>query len=177
MDFLQVMHTYFRGEKLESALFVLPFGLALWALALATWRSEQGGFMWGVVVPALLLGLVYVGAGAAITARTAGQVSALEAGYAQDLVAMLSEEVPRMQKVVQNFQVAFVAFGGIGVVGLVLRFAVRADWAIGLGGVLILISGAGLLIDTFAERRSRPYMQALEALAAEHGVQIQAEAS
>ncbi|MFK8001331.1 MAG: hypothetical protein AB8H86_17180 [Polyangiales bacterium] len=173
MDFVEIMNTYFRGEKIESAFFVVPVGLLLWAMAFGAWRTEQGGFMWGVFVPSVLMGLVYVGAGIAVAARTGDQVAALEAGFGSDAAAMLSEEVPRMQQVVQNFHVALVIFGVIGVSGLVFRFAVPTDWAIGLGAVLVLVSGVGLLVDGFAERRSRPYMAALEALALEHGVASQ----
>jgi hypothetical protein len=35
MDFLEIMQTYFRGEKLEAALFFAPAGLALAALGIA----------------------------------------------------------------------------------------------------------------------------------------------
>ncbi|GMU59433.1 MAG: hypothetical protein AMXMBFR34_11960 [Myxococcaceae bacterium] len=55
-------------------------------------------------------------------------------------------------------------------VGLLLRFAVHADWARGLGPALVLAGAMGLVIDGFAERRAEPYTEALEVLAKENGV-------
>jgi hypothetical protein len=51
----------------------------------------------------------------------------------------------------------------------------KADWAHGVGPAIILIGAMGFLIDGFAERRARPYTEALEALAAEHDVEGPAE--
>ena len=88
MDFLTVMHTYFRGEKMEAALFIAPAGLLLIALAVGAWRSETAGFMWGAVIPATIFGLMLTGTGIGIAGRTAGQVAALEAGFTADVVTM-----------------------------------------------------------------------------------------
>jgi len=172
MDFLTVMQTYFRGEKIEAALFIAPAGLLLIALAIGAWRSETGGFMWGAVIPALIFGLMLTGTGIGIAGRTAGQVAALEAGFTADVVAMLQTEVPRMQKVMLNFATTQIAFGVIALVGLVLSFGLRSDWAVSSGAVLVAVGGAVLLIDFFAERRAHPYVAALEALAVENGVTV-----
>jgi BCD family chlorophyll transporter-like MFS transporter len=48
-----------------------------------------------------------------------------------------------------------------GVGGLVLRFALSADFAHGLGIALVFFAGVGLLVDGFAERRTHPYGAAL----------------
>lgn len=55
-------------------------------------------------------------------------------------------------------------------------FAIGAGAAVGFrtAGQVAEIE-AGFLIDSFAERRARPYTQALEVLAAEHGLELQAE--
>ena len=81
MPFLDVMHAYFRGERIEALYFIVPIGLLMVAFA-------------------------------AVGLRTAGQVAEIEAGF---------------------------------------------------------------LIDGFAERRARPYTQALKVLAAEQDVELQAE--
>ena len=60
-------------------------------------------------------------------------------------------------------------------IGLGLRFGLKADWAHGVGPAIILIGAMGFLIDGFAERRARPYTQALELLAAEQDVELQAD--
>lgn len=78
MAFLDIMQTYFRGEKLEALLFIIPVGLFLVMLGIAAIKAEKGSFAWGVAVPAILFGLVLIGTGVGIGMRTSGQVAALE---------------------------------------------------------------------------------------------------
>ena len=54
MSFLEIMNTYFRGEKIEALFFILPIGLALIAFGAVALKAEHGGFAWGVAVPAIL---------------------------------------------------------------------------------------------------------------------------
>ncbi|MGB5704762.1 MAG: hypothetical protein WBM48_18215 [Polyangiales bacterium] len=168
MPFVDAMHTYFRGERVEALYFIVPLGVAFVAFAAVTLRAERGGFAWGLAVPLALFGLIAIGTGASIGIRTPGQVSEIEAGYRADPSAMLANELPRMQKVNANWSLYIGTWVSLLVVGLVLRFGLKADWAHGLGPALMLIGAMGFLIDGFAERRARPYTQALDALAAEH---------
>jgi hypothetical protein len=56
MPFLDVMHAYFRGERIESLHFIVPIGIAMVAFAAVTLRAERGGFAWGLAVPLVLFG-------------------------------------------------------------------------------------------------------------------------
>jgi hypothetical protein len=175
MPFLNVMHDYFRGERIESLYFIVPIGIAMVAFAAVTLRAERGGFAWGLAVPLVLFGVFAIGIGAAVGLRTTGQVAELEAGFQSDRGAMVAEELPRMQKVNDNWPLYIGMWTTLVLVGLGLRFGLQADWAHGVGPAIILIGAMGFLIDGFAERRARPYTEALEALAAQHDVEIQAE--
>jgi len=88
---------------------------------------------------------------------------------------MVAEELPRMQKVNDNWPMYIGTWTTLVLVGLGLRFGLKADWAHGVGPAIILIAALGFLIDGFAERRARPYTEALEALAAEHVVEVPVE--
>ncbi len=160
-----MVQTYFRGERLESALFVVPGGLLLIGLGIAAIRSETPAFAWSVAVPCFLFGLLFLGVGVGISLRTPGQVAALLQGLETDAANTLAAEIARMDKVLANFHLVLPTFGGIAFGGLVLRFAVSTDWAQGLGSILVLLGGIGLLTDGFASRRAVPY---IDALAAEH---------
>ena len=173
MEFLEIMHTYFRGEKLEAALFIAPAGLALAALGIAALRAETGAFAWTVAIPCFVFALVLVVVGTVVATRTAGQVAALQTAYETDVAAMVRDELPRMQIVMRNFGWTLVAFGVMATAGLVLRFAIPGEWARGLGSVLVLLGGMGLMIDGFAERRGRPYVAALESAAKEDGARTE----
>jgi hypothetical protein len=102
-------------------------------------------------------------------------VAELEAGFQSDPGAMVAEELPRMRKVNDNWPIYIGVWTTLVLVGLGLRFGLKADWAHGVGPAIILIGAMGFLIDGFAERRARPYTEALEALAAEHDVEGPAE--
>ena len=167
MPFLEIMHAYFRGERIEALCFIVPIGVAMLAFAAITLRAERGGFAWGLAIPLIVFGLFAIGVGAAVGLRTAAQVAGIESGFQEDPSAMLAEELPRMQKVNSNWPTYIGMWTALVLIGLGLRFGLKADWAQGVGPALILIGAMGFLIDGFAERRARPYTNALEALAAE----------
>lgn len=170
MTFLDQLHDYFRGERLEAFGFIAPAALALFAVAGAALKAEGGPFGVAMAVPLVLFGLVALGTGLAVGLRTSGQVADLEAGYAASPKAMVEKELPRMRKVNANWPLYVTTWAVLVVGGLALRFGLKADWAHGLGPALIAVGAMGFLIDGFAERRARPYTAALEALAKEHGV-------
>jgi hypothetical protein len=165
------MHAYFRGERIEALYFIVPIGAAMVAFAAVTLRAERGGFAWGLAVPLVLFGLFAIGIGAAVGLRATGQVAAIEAGFQSDPGAMVADELPRMQKVNDNWPIYIATWTTLVLIGLGLRFGLKADWAHGVGPAIILIGASGFLIDGFAERRARPYTEALEVLATEHDVQ------
>ncbi len=175
MPFLDVMHAYFRGERIEALCFIVPIGVAMLAFAAVTLRAERGGFAWGLAIPLIVFGLFAIGVGAAVGLRTAGQVAGIESGFQDNPSAMLAEEVPRMEKVNANWPMYIGMWTALVLAGLGLRFGLKADWAHGVGPALILIGAVGFLIDGFAERRARPYTESLEALASEHQFEVSAD--
>lgn len=169
MDFLDVMHSYFRGERIEAFFYILPAGLLMLGLAATALKVDRGGFGWGMAVPLCLFGLVAIGTGAVVGARTPAQVDAIERAYEADPAGMVADELPRMEKVNANWPRLVATWAVLTLIGLALRFGLQADWAHGLGPALVLIGAAGFLIDGFAERRARPYTAALESIAAQAG--------
>jgi hypothetical protein len=166
VDFLEIMQAYFRGERIEALAFIAPAGVAFVVLAFVALRAEGGAFGWSMAVPLFVFGLVAAGTGLGVGLRTPGQVAALEESYRASPSVMVASELPRMQKVNANWPIYLSVWAGLVAVGLTLRFAVRADWAHGMGPAFLLIGASGFLIDGFAERRARPYTAALEAIAA-----------
>ncbi len=174
MTFLEQLQAYFRGERIEALFFIAPAAVILFILAGAALKSEGGPFGIGLAVPLVLFGLVALGTGLAVGFRTPSQVAAIEAELAANPKAMLEKELPRMRKVNANWPMLLGTWAALVVIGLGLRFGLKSDWAHGVGPGLILVGAAGFLIDGFAERRSRPYTAALEVLATQHGVPVDA---
>jgi hypothetical protein len=175
MPFLEIMHAYFRGERIEALCFIVPIGVAMLAFAAVTLRAERGGFAWGLAIPLVSFGLFAIAVGAAVGLRTTSQVAAIESKFEASPAAMLADELPRMRKVNDNWPIYVVMWTALVLVGLGLRFGSKADWAHGVGPAIILIGALGFLIDGFAERRARPYTEALEALAADQRVGLPVE--
>lgn len=165
MPFLDTMHAYFRGERIESLYFLVPFGIFCLAVAVVAIRAERGGFGRGVAVPFLLMGLLSAGVGASVGLRTPAQVARLSEQVQADPATFVVEETARMEKVNNNWGMYLTAYMIAVVLGLGLRFGLRADWAHGLGIGLLFFGASGFIIDGFAERRARVYTAAIETFA------------
>jgi hypothetical protein len=170
MNFTDQLHQYFRGERIEALFFIVPAALVLFVLAGTALKAGGGAFGVGLAVPAVLFGLALLVTGLAVGLRTPRQVASLEQDYAASPRAMVEKELPRMRRVNAWWPRYLGTWAALVVLGVVLRFAFKAEWAHGVGPALILAGAFGFLIDGFAERRARPYTAALEALAAEQGV-------
>jgi hypothetical protein len=163
MNLLETMTSYFEGEKTEALVFILPIGLL--SLVFGGWlvSDNQGGFARGVAIPFLVMGLVMSVVGGTVGFRTPSQAAALHASFETAPEPAAQVELARMEKVNRAWPVYLVVWAAFGIVGLALRFGTRGDFTQGLGIALVFFSGVGLLVDGFAERRARPYTEALEA--------------
>jgi hypothetical protein len=153
---------YFQGEKMEALVFILPIGLL--SLVFSAWllTDNPSSFAKGVAIPFLLMGLLMSTVGGVVGYRTPSQVAGIVRTLEVDRQAGIRAEIKRMTKVNGAWHLYLVMWGLFGITGLVLRFASSTDFLSGLGIALVFIAGVGLLVDGFAERRTRPYVHALE---------------
>jgi hypothetical protein len=89
-----------------------------------------GGFGVGLAVPLVLFGLVAFGTGLAVGFRAPSQVASIESEFAPSPKEMVVKELPR--DVSQSL-------AALVVMGLAVRFGLRADWSHGAGPGLILV--------------------------------------
>ncbi len=159
----QAMQMYFQGEKLEALVFILPIGLI--SLVFGAWliTDSPTSFARGVAIPFLLMGLLMTTVGAVVGYRTPAQVKALEQSLQADQQAALQTELTRIGKVNHAWPLYLVVWGLFGFVGLVLRFAASVELLQGMGIALVFFAGVGLLVDGFAERRTHPFVAAIQA--------------
>jgi hypothetical protein len=161
MKLLDVMARYFEGEKIEALVFILPIGLLSVVFGVWLLSDQPGAFARGVAIPFIVMGLVMTVVGGVVGYRTPTQVETLQAAIAASPEPAAAVELARMEKVNRAWPVYLVGWAVFGVLGLALRFATRGDFTQGLGIALVFFSGVGLLVDGFAERRARPYTEAL----------------
>ena len=162
---------YFQGEKIEALVFILPIGLL--SLVFSGWllTDNPSGFAKGVAIPFLLMGLLMSTVGGVVGYRTPAQAAGIVRAIEVDRQAGVQAEINRMTKVNGAWHLYLVMWGLFGIAGLVLRFATSTDFLRGLGIALVFIAGIGLLVDGFSERRTHPYVDALEGTLRSSGVQ------
>lgn len=164
-ELLGALQLYFQGEKTEALVFILPIGLLSLVFGAWLWTDSTGGFMRGVAIPFLAMGLLMGTIGAVVGYRTPVQAAQLEQSLQQapeSARSAVQAESARMAKVDAAWKSYLVMWGLMGVVGLGLRFATSGGFTQGLGIALVFFCGVGLLVDGFAERRTHPYMAALQ---------------
>lgn len=150
---------YFAAEKQESLLFLAAGLVALLAAALLL---RGGGPYRAMAWPLAAIAVIQVAVGGAVLLRTDRQVGALEARLVADPAGFRSEESARMERVMAGFrlykavEIALLAAG----IGLALAFPRREGWyAAGIG--LLLQAALMLVLDLFAEKRGRDYLDAI----------------
>ena len=164
-DFLTVMHTYFRGEKLLAWSFV-AFGLAMLGFAIWVLRSQAGGFRLGLAIPLALVGVLMIVAGPLFAAHNDRLAQDIEQRVAKDPAALAQTEGERMAKVNANWPRAKGTWAVIALLALGVILFVERDWAVGLALALLLLTTLLMFIDVFGGRRAVPYTEALAKLAA-----------
>lgn len=161
---LQHLQAYFADERAESLVF-MGIGMAAVLLAALTfWRVHDPLFR-GMAVPVLLVGLIQLGAGFAIHARTDVQVAALSVQLQAEPFAFKAQELARMKAVRASFAV-YKGIEGMFIIvglGLALMRSARRFWrGFGLG---MLLQGALMLpADLIAEDRAAEYVRQIETL-------------
>ena len=163
-DFIEVMHEYFRGEKLAGYA-MLAVGVQLAGFAVYVWRTQEGGFVWGLALPLAIVGVMVITVAPFFIAHNGRLAEDIARRYEEDPAALAQAEGERMTRVNANWPKLKLAWGAIAVVALILLLAVKKDWASGLGVALILVVAILFTIDVFGERRAAPYTEALGAIA------------
>ena len=153
---MQPMLAYFAAEK-QGAMLLLVVG-AISVCAATSLFFSRGPYM-GAAVPFVALGLLAVGIGAAVWARTDHQVAWLTDKVKESPAAAAHLEVPRMQRVrrsfltAQMFELVLIAAGTL----MTLRYASGTfRFAFGAG---LVAQGAFLLVfDLIAAARANRYL-------------------
>lgn len=154
---------YFAAEKQEGLLFV-AVGVA--ALVVSAFLLRGGGPYRGMALPLAAVALIQLGVGGGVWLRTDRQVADLSARLDRESAAYRVAETARMEKVMSGFrlykavEIALLAAG----IGLALLFPSRdVLYSAGIG--LVAQAALMLVLDLFAERRAREYLDALARLA------------
>jgi len=152
---------YFSGERAQCLIGIF---IAIDCIILALFLLLQGktefykGMAWPfVVVPFFLLVIC-----AAVVIRTPKDIARVNGFLQQQSEKIQTEEIPRMQKVMQSFRTIKIAEIVLALLGLgMFLFASTPFWR-GIGMGLILQGVLMFGFDHFAERRGKIYWEYLQ---------------
>jgi uncharacterized membrane-anchored protein len=162
MEFLEALHHYFRGEKLESIAILTGSALLLVAAAILITGVQQpfARGLGGVLLVTALIGAVV---GGTIVFRTERQVAQLVSLYEADRSQFAAVEGSRMETVVRSFQIYKGAYV-VAVLGAVLLLALGSSPMFhGVGVGLLLFAALGFTVDHYAEARAIGYAEQVRA--------------
>jgi uncharacterized membrane protein YfcA len=156
---------YFRAEKAGSLL-LLAWGFC-GLLAGGFMLSNLEGEVWkGAAAPVLALAAIHMLVGGVVLIRTAPQVGKLLSQLRTTPRAMLDEELPRIEKVLANFEKYKMAESLLFFLGFAFllggAFAGLGDYMLGAGLGSCLQAGFTLAFDLFASLRAGLYQHELK---------------
>lgn len=155
---------YFTGERQESFLF-LSMGIIGITIAIFFLLGTKTSFLKGIAIPFILVSMLEIIVGVTIINRSPKDIVRVD-GYLIDRVELIqNNEIPRMEKVMQNFRMYRYVEITLIIAGIVLMHGFRQNllWnGIGLG--LFIQSSIVLILDFFAERRGEIYLSYLRKL-------------
>lgn len=160
-DPFQPLQHYFDGEK-QGALWCLGLGLVAMATTLWLWRSS-GPFR-AMAIPLALIGLVQLGIGVGLLARTDGQVATLRRQLAGSPGPARDQELGRMERVNRSFRVIELVEAVLIAGGVILALTLRGRTAAAVGMGLLVQAAVMLVFDLFAEHRALVYTDWLRRL-------------
>jgi hypothetical protein len=158
---MKMINEYFNAEKFES-LFVMGVGLIAILLGIYFWFSLKEPFYRGIAIPFVLVGLIQIVVGTTVYFRSPKDIIRVENILKNEPAKIQSEEIPRMEVVMNNFVIYRYVEIALVLVGIFLYFffAKSPFWkGIGLG--LMIQAGLMLTLDYFAEKRGKAYQQFL----------------
>jgi len=155
---------YFTGEKLESLMF-LGLGLIGLAAALFFLFLLKTSFWKGMAIPFLLVSILEVIVGLTIIIRSPKDSIRVEQYVAVQPEMIQTAEIPRMEKVMQNFRIYRYVEIALIISGIILMYGFKENllWN-GIGVGLFIQSGVVLVLDFFAEQRGEIYLTYLRTL-------------
>jgi hypothetical protein len=155
---------YFNGEKAESYLFIV-LGVISLIMALYFIFTLKTSFWRGIAIPFICVAILEFVVGFTIVNRSPKDIARVENLKDNEPGKILTEEIPRMEKVMHNFMMFRYIEIALIICGIILMYSYTKDalWR-GLGLGLFIQASMVLCLDFFAERRGYIYLKYLTEL-------------
>jgi hypothetical protein len=148
------------AEAVESVFFILV-GLAAFGLSLFFWLRLKQAFYNDMAWPFLAIALIQIVVGTSVYFRSPKDIHRIDTMAQSAPEKIRTEEIPRMEVVMENFLWYKYIEIVLILIGLGLFFFLDASVWRGVGLGLIIQSGFLLLLDFFAMGRGQAYLDEL----------------
>jgi multidrug transporter EmrE-like cation transporter len=161
---MEQISKYFNAEKYESLLFILV-GIVAISFATYFFLKVKQPFYTGMAYPIMAIALIQLTVGGSVFLRSPKDILRVENIIQSEKTKIISEEIPRMEVVMKNFEIYRWVEIALFVLGLIMFFYFQpmTIWK-GIGIGLAIQAGFMLLLDFFAESRGRIYFEYLKTI-------------
>ncbi len=155
----QHLLTYFSGEKLSAAAFLL---IGAGALGFSSFLWKANSPYKGMIYPLVLIGLIQMVVGGVVFFRTDSQVAGLLEHLKTHPTDFRAEEVARMKKVLDSFALYKAVELLLLAVGIFMTFSYRQNMTLYASAIGLVAEASILLVaDLIAEHRAEVYLMRL----------------
>lgn len=158
---------YFTGEKAESYIF-LVLGIVGIVIGCYLFWVRCSSFWKGFAIPLILVALLEIIVGTTIIYRSPKDIKRVESYVKNEQSKILTDEIPRMEKVMRNFVMFRYTEIALMMMGILIYLAfAKFDFWKGLGLGLFIQASIVLTLDYFAESRGSIYLDYLNSVSHE----------
>jgi hypothetical protein len=156
--------SYFKQEQIESLIFII-LGILSICLALIFLGIIKYSFFKGMAVPLLLIGLTQLIVGSIVYLRSPEDKYRVTQMLINERSKIKTEEIPRMEKVMQNFTVykwIEIVLILASIILLIIFYSSPQTYWKGLALGLLIQAIMMLSLDVLAENRGQVYIEQLQ---------------
>lgn len=161
---------YFVAEKQESLVFLI-IGIVALLTAAGLLTFAKSPYFKGAAIPLIVIGLIQVSVGYTIFKRSDADRSRNVYAYDMNPTELKDKELPRMQKVNNNFIIIRWVEMALATAGIFILFYYSTDaskvFLAGVGLTLTIQAIIMLGADYFAEKRAKIYTAGIETFISE----------
>lgn len=155
---------YFIEERIESLFFIIIGTLAV-LLSSVFLRIIKYSFFKGISIPLLVVGIIQLSVGISVYNRSFKDVERVTHFIKQEPQKIKTEELPRMEKVMQNFTIykwiEIILIAGAIILFIAFYSSPQTFWK-GLALGLLIQTSIVLSLDVLAGKRAHIYMEKLQ---------------
>jgi hypothetical protein len=161
---MENIQIYFGAERAESLVFI-AIGIIASAVGIYFFFFLKKPFYTGIAWPLIIVAVIQLFVGGTVFIRSPKDIARVEIMFSTNHYALTTEEIPRMETVMNNFVVYRWVEIALAAVGVILILAqIFGSMGKGIGTGLLIQSLLMLVADYFAMRRGQLYLDWLQEL-------------